>query len=353
MRSTSRTRARGLFAFVTVAVVVGAAACSSPQPQPAPAAAPAAAPTPLSPAERAAWYQACWGQFNAKAWDQFKACYADGVESEQVDGGRPAVRGVDAVLASAKEFTTAFPDARGSGQLILINGNTLVSVYVVNGTHTGPLASPDGKSLPPTNKPVGFLQAHWIQTDAIGNKVVKEAFYSDAGTMMAQLGVNPAPARPVMTSETASPTVGIVGGSPAEQRNVDAFKAQIDAFNAHDAKGSTGDVAPDAVLRDVTAPKDQNAKENIAGTVELFRAFPDAKLVLMSIWGAGDYVVVVGRFQGTNTGPFPMMGIKKATGKAVGVGYLEVVRFENGKVKADSLFYNGMAFASQLGLMSK
>lgn len=167
-------------------------------------------------------------------------------------------------------------------------------------THTGPLASPDGKSLPATNKPVGFLQAHWIQTDAIGNKVVKEAFYSDSGTLMAQLGVNPAPARPVMTSAVASPTVAIAGGSPAEQRNVDAFKAQIAAFNAHDAKGSTGDVAPDAVFRDVSAPKDQSAKENIAGAAEMFKAFPDAKLVPSSIWGAGDYVVVVGRFHSSS-----------------------------------------------------
>ena len=48
-----------------------------------------------------------------------------------------------------------------------------------------------------------------------------------------------------------------------------------------------------------------------------------------------------------------MMGIKKATGKAAGGGYLEIARYENGKVKEDSLFYNGMAFASQLELMAK
>jgi predicted ester cyclase len=353
MRFTNRTRVGGGYAVATLAILIGVVACSSSQPEPAPAAAPAAAPAPLTPAERAAWYQACWGQFNAKAWDQFKACYSDAAESEQVDSGRPPVKGVDAIVASTKEFATAFPDAKGTGQLILVNGDTLVSVYVVNGTHTGPLAAPDGKSLPPTNKPVGFLQAHWIQMDATGNKVVKEAFYSDGGTMMAQLGVNPAPARPVMTSVVASPTVAIAAGSPAEQRNVDAFKAQIAAFNVHDAKGSTGDVAPDAVFRDITAPKDQSAKENIAGTLEMFKAFPDAKLAPSSIWGAGDYVVVVGRFQGTNTGPFPSMGIKKATGRTAGVGYLEVIRFENGKVKEDWLFYNGMAFASQLGLTAK
>jgi predicted ester cyclase len=352
MRFTIRTRLGGLFAFATLVVALGAAACSSTQPQPAPAA-PAAAPAPLTPAERAAWYQACWGHFNAKAWDQFKACYADGIESDQVDSGRPAVKGVDAVLANTKELTTAFPDIKGSGQLILITGDTLVSVYVLNGTHTGPLAGPDGRSLPPTSRPIGYLQAHWVQTDAIGNKAVKEAFYSDSGTLMAQLGVNPAPARPVMTSATASPTVAVAGGSPAEQRNVDAFKAQMAAFNAHDAKGANADNAPDAIFHDVSAPKDQSANESVAGLVDMFKAFPDGALVPASIWGAGDYVVAVGRFQGTNTGPSPMMGIKRATGKAVGVGYLEIARFENGKVKEDWLFYNGMAFASQLGLMAK
>jgi predicted ester cyclase len=103
----------------------------------------------------------------------------------------------------------------------------------------------------------------------------------------------------------------------------------------------------------VSAPKDQSANESVAGLVDMFKAFPDGALVPASIWGAGDYVVAVGRFQGTNTGPSPMMGIKRATGKAVGVGYLEIARFENGKVKEDWLFYNGMAFASQLGLMAK
>jgi predicted ester cyclase len=351
MRSTLRGYLVGLLALAAVTSAVGLAACGRRESKPAPS--PAPVPTPLTSAERASWYQACWGSFNAKAWDQLKACYADGIESEQVDSGYPTVKGVGAVLASAKQTTTAFPDFRGSGQLILVNGDTLVSVYLVNGTHTGPLTSPDAKSLAPTNKPVGFLQAHWIQTDAMGNKAVKEAFYSDSGTMMSQLGVNPSPARPVMTNAVAAPTVAITAGSSAEQRNVEAFEAQMAAFNKHDAKAASADNAPDAVFHDVAAPKDQNSKESAAGTAEMFRAFPDAKLVPSSIWGAGDYVVTVGRFEGTNTGAFPAMGIKKPTGKTARVGYLEIARFENGKVKEDWLFYNGMAFASHLGLPGK
>jgi predicted ester cyclase len=349
MRPTTRRSLVALFALVALTGAVGISACGSQAPPP-PAAAPAA-PTPLTSAERAAWYQACWGYFNAKAWDQFKACYADGIESEHVESGYPALKGIDALLESTKRWTTAFPDFKGSGQLILVNGDTIVSVYVVNGTHTGPMVGPDGKSLPPTNKPIGLLQAHWLQTDSIGNKAVKEAFYSDTGTMMAQLGVNPAPARPLMANTMAAPVVAISAGSPTEQRNVASFEAQISAFNAHDVKGVTADNAPAAVFHDVTAPKDQNAKESAAGLAGMFRAFPDAKLTPSSIWGAGDYVVVVGHFEGTNRGTSAMMGIKKPTGKPARVGYLEIARYENGKVKEDWLFFNGMAFASQLGLV--
>ena len=85
----------------------------------------------------------------------------------------------------------------------------------------------------------------------------------------------------------------------------------------------------------------------------MFKAFPDAKLVPLSIWGAGDYVVAVGRFEGTNKGPMAAMGIKKATGKSVSVRYLDIARWEGGKVQEEWLFYNGMAMAGQLGMMGK
>ena len=54
--------------------------------------------------ERASWYQECWGHFNNKAWDGFKACYADTVESDQVDSGQPHARGLEAMEASDKDL---------------------------------------------------------------------------------------------------------------------------------------------------------------------------------------------------------------------------------------------------------
>jgi predicted ester cyclase len=156
-----------------------------------------------------------------------------------------------------------------------------------------------------------------------------------------------------MTSATAAPNVVIAAGTPAEMSNVETSRVQMAAFNSHDAKGFNAYNAPDAVFHDMGMPKDQTAKESLAGTLDMFKAFPDAKLVPLSIWGAGDYVVAVGRFEGTNKGPMASMGIKKATGKSVSVRFLDITRWESGKTKEDRLFYDGMAFATQLGIAGK
>jgi predicted ester cyclase len=242
---------------------------------------------------------------------------------------------------------------KGSGELILVNGDTILSLYMLNGTHSGTLAGPGGRSIPATGKPVGYLQAHLLQTDASGRKVAKEEFYSDSGTMMAQLGLSSSPARPVATSAAAAPTVVIAAGTPAELSNVELMRAQMAGYNTHDVKSVDAYYAPDLVYRDLTAPRDLTFTENSAATREFFAAFPDAKLTPLTAWGAGNYVVVAGRFDGTNRGPMPAMGIVRPTGKAVSMRYLDVARWENGKIKEEWLFYDGMAVAGQLGMLKK
>jgi predicted ester cyclase len=352
MRVDRRTFNLWAAAIVMAAAIAASAACGSGQPeqQAAPAPVPPA-PKVTTGAERAAWYQECWAHFNNKAWDQFRACYGDAVESAHVGSGGPVARGVDAIVTAAKAFADAFPDAKGTGELILVNGDTLASIYTVSGIQTGPLAGPGGSSIPATNKRIGFLQAHLIQTDPATGKVVKEEFYSDSGTMMAQLGVSPGPARPPATSTTAAPRIAVASGSSAEAGNVATALAQIDSFNKHDVKGVMAFGAPDMIMREAAAPKDQTSSDGGSSVEAMFKAFPDAKLVPASSWGAGDYVTVLGRFEGTNKGAMAAMGIKKPTGRPVSVGYVEITRWESGKIKEDWLFYDGMAFAAQLGLI--
>ena len=348
-----RTFVRARVALVSAAIAVTVFGCGGEPPKrEAASEAPPAAKV-LTATERAAWYQECWARFNGRAWDQFRACYADTVQSEQVDSGHPAARGIEAAMAVSRGFAETFPDLKGTGELVLVNGDAIVSIYVLHGTHTGALLGPDGQSVPATGKPVGLRQAHRIRMDALGSKVVEEEFYADTGTMMAQLGLNPMPARPVATSAAAAPTVVIAAGTPAELSNVDQLRAQMAAYNSHDAKGVDAYNAPDLVYHDMSMPSDQTARECLAGTQDMFKAFPDVKLVPLSAWGAGSYVVVAGRFEGTNKGPMPAMGIKKPTGKAVSARYLDIARWENGKIKEEWLFYDGMVMATQLGLIKK
>ncbi|MFO7695394.1 MAG: ester cyclase [Vicinamibacterales bacterium] len=344
---------RAAAVLVSAVFVAAASGCGGTQPRQDGPGAMQPADKVLTAAERAAWYQACWAHFNEKAWDRFKACYADDAESDQVDSGQPRSKGPNAIEASAQSLAAAFPDIRGTGELILIKGESIVGVYVLNGTHTGSLLGADGHAIPPTSKPIGLRQAHVVQADSTGSRVVREELYSDSGTMMAQIGLNPAPARPVTTSAATAPIVVIAAGTPAELSNVEAARAQVAAYNSRDAKGVDAYNAPDLVHRNMAAPADQTAEETLAGMLAIFQAFPDAKLVPTSVWGAGSYVVVTGRFEGTNSGPLPAMGLKTASNRPVSVRYLSITRWENGKVEEEWLFYDGMAFAKQLGLLKK
>ena len=344
---------RAAAVLVAAAVVVFALACGGAQPRQEAAGEAQPAAKALAAAERAAWYQECWAHFNGRAWEKFRACYADTVESEQVGSGHPAARGIEAAMAVSRGLVETFPDLKGTGELVLVNGDAIVSVHVLNGTHTGGLLGPDGQSVPATGKPIGLRQAHRIRMDALGSKVVEEEFYADTGTMLAQLGLNPMPARPVATSRSAAPTVILAAGTPAELSNVELLRAQMAAYNSHDVKGVETFNSPDFVYHDMTMPADQTAKESSASTAHFFKAFPDAKLVPGPAWGAGSYVVMTGRFEGTNTGAMPAMGIKKPTGKTVSVRYLDITRWEGGKLKEEWLFYDGMSMARQLGQIKK
>jgi predicted ester cyclase len=306
-------------------MAVLSAACSS---QPAPAEKPAEAPKPEWTADQSAQkYKDCWDQFNRKDWAAFRGCYGGAIQVDAVDSGRPAVSGLDAAVKDAQDFAAAFPDVAGAPQLVLASKSTVAGLSVVTGTHGGPLPGPGGKPIAPTNKKIGYIMG--LVVDLADGAVVNERQYADNTTMMAQLGVIKAPSRPVMAAGGA-PTVVVSTGSDAERANVETFRANMAAFNAHD--------------------QNTLAALNVSGLVQLFKGFPDAMLAAASMWGAGDYVVTEGTFSGTNKGAVPMMGIKKPTGKAAKVRFLEITKIEGGKIKEDWLVFDSMAFAQQLGL---
>jgi len=337
--------ARRSLTAVTLVVILGTA-CSS---QPAPAEKPAEPPKPAWTADQAVLkYKDCWDQFNRKDWTAFRSCYGSAITVEAVDSGRPVVSGLDAAIKDAQDFAAAFPDVSGGLQLVLASKDSVAGLAVVSGTHGGPLPGPDGKPIAATHKKIGYVMG--LVVDLADGAVVRERQYADSTTLMAQIGAIKAPTRPVMAASTGAPTVVVSTGSDAERANVETFRANMKAVNDKDLKTLADMNAADGAFHDYTQPKDLDSKGNITGLVELFKGFPDAMIEAASMWGAGDYVVTEGTFSGTNKGAVPMMGIKKPTGKAAKVRFLEITKIEGGKVKEDWLVFDSLAFAAQLGL---
>jgi ketosteroid isomerase-like protein len=350
--------------------IVGLAACQqqepavAPLPAPPPAepvaaappAAPAEAPKPAPPPpataeERTKLFKDCWAQFNAKDWTKFQGCYADNAVSEQVDSGAPPVTGrANIVDRDAKVLASAFPDLMGETQLVLVSGNDVLSVELLKGTHKGPLPGPQGE-IAPTNKKIGYLMLQHITLTADGRQIAKERFIYDGGTFMSQLGVSPVPARKALEQGWAEKPALVSAGSDAEKANLATLAAWTGAMNKKDIPALTALMTDDVVFSDLASPADKVGKKEVQKShEEMIKAFPDARADQTAAWAAGDFVVSAGRWSGTNTGDMPSMKMKK-TGKAVNVEYYMVTKFAGGKVKANWLFTNGFAVASQLGVL--
>ncbi len=333
----------GLLSFAALV-----SACNS-APPPAPKEQPEA-PKAVTAEERVKWYQDCWSRFNNQKWDEFKKCYADNATSQQAGYGAATATGADAIVKSSQDFARAAPDTAGEGQLILVNGNRIASIYLIKGTNSGPFTGPDGKEMPATNKKFGLLFGHHIEsTPTPPPLVTKEVGLMDDADFAYQLGLSKNPGRPVMDKGEAMTKIVIAKNDDTEMKNVEGDKAWVEAFNKHDAAAVDSHETADFVLHDATAPKDMNLKEESESNKAFWKAFSDAKLTPSSIWGAGDYVVIVGTFEGTNEGNFPAMKLKK-TGKKASLPFFSVDRLEGGKLKESWLIFDGAQFAAQLGV---
>ncbi len=355
-------RTLGAVAFVTLygcAPQEPPAAPLSPPPEPvaapvAVATAPAPAPAPLPPLtadERAKGFEACWGAFNAKDFTKLGACYAETGTSENVDSGFPVFNGRAEIIKNTQGFATEYPDANGELELTLVNGNNIASIVLLRGTNSGQLRMPGGATAPATNKKIGILMAHVIETSDDGRGLLHERIFLDASSLLGQLGLNPAPHRKLIEKSWTEKPLVLAAGSDVEKANLAMFAKGIEAFNKHDLKAVLADVADDAVWSEASAPADKVGKAAIKKSFqELFKGFSDIKIDVTKSWAAGDYVVSEGIFAGTNDGPMPSMKLKK-TGKPVSTHFVEVDKYEGGKLKNSWIFDNGMAFAMQLGLV--
>src|SRR5207247_6735565 len=149
----------------------------------------------------------------------FKTGYATVATSEQPAQGQHYLTGPAELFAAWQDFEKSFPDIRGEGQLILINGNHIAGISLLKGTNTGLVFLPENKQISGTNKKIGLLFGHVVEIDPLVTKVLKEIAVMDGVTLENQLGLLKMAGRPLMDTGAVIPAVVIAKNDDTEMKN--------------------------------------------------------------------------------------------------------------------------------------
>ena len=128
--------------------------------------------------------------FNESRYDDVLALCAEDMDTVSYSNGFVA-KGKDNFRTFFLGFKTAFPDIAITHRNIFASGDCVAVEFGAEGTHTGPLMTPNG-AVPPTGRTVKFdvCEIHEWKND----KLTRLVNYQDAMSLMAQLGLLPQPA---------------------------------------------------------------------------------------------------------------------------------------------------------------
>lgn len=290
-------------------------------------------------------FVATWDAWNAGDKAKFTAAYAPDAIGHRPDQDPDTMKGAEAMVKDAFDFRAAFPDAKGTPQLVLVNDRMVAAAVLITGTNTAPMPMPTG-DMPPTGKKVGILVFHGVAyNDA--NLVTEEWWVMDNNSFASQLGLSPQPGRPVQDQgQGGAPVIVVATGSDTEKANLAAANKGNDDFNKHDLAASMAAWADDGIESDQASPADTVGKAGIEANAKMFMgAFSDGKITPVVAFAAGDYVFMAATFVGTNDGD---MGPMKKTGKNVKATVVEFSKFEGGKVKQLWRFFDSVAMMKQM-----
>ncbi|MEO8698601.1 MAG: ester cyclase [Kofleriaceae bacterium] len=340
-------------ALLVIVMATGCGGKKEPDKAPAPGSAPsadAATSAPKTAEQKAVRYHACWAAWNDGKYEAFATCYTVDATSDAPGSGQPTITGRDRIVAQSKEAKIGLPDQKGTLELELVSGDTIISMVLLTGTHTEPMKGPTG-DLPTTSKKVGVRAAVVVNLDPDG-AITSESTYLDSLTFLGQLAPSTKKGFEVRAPITApAPHVIIVAkGDDREKANAAVVATMQAALNKHDIKQAAASLADDVVWSELAGSQDVGKQDLLAGTPGFWKAFPDLTYEVTRTWTAGDYVVVQETLRGTNTGPMPGMGITKPTGKPIEIPALAVFQLSGGKVKAGWLFLQSSAMTNALGI---
>jgi predicted ester cyclase len=101
-----------------------------------------------------------------------------------------ALRGPDAFLSWERPFLDAFPDLHHHLGPVIASGDGIAYELVVHGTHTEPLATPEGQ-LPATGRTLQLEACNVLRLDGQGAIAAYHVYFDQVAFMVA-LGLVPA-----------------------------------------------------------------------------------------------------------------------------------------------------------------
>lgn len=126
--------------------------------------------------------------FKARDPDRIAGLYTEST-TLSAPGLQEPLKGPTAILELQKAFLNAFPDVRYENERLFGQGDWVCAENVFTGTHTKPLMTPDGQTIPATNKVARIPDCLMLKIE--GGKITEWHLYFDQLGMLAQLGLAP------------------------------------------------------------------------------------------------------------------------------------------------------------------
>jgi steroid delta-isomerase-like uncharacterized protein len=123
--------------------------------------------------------------YSEKDWDKTVASVTPDFVYDEVASHRKS-ENAEGYIEMCKGWATAFPESRATFHNAYVIGNTVVLELTWNGTHTGPMMTPNGE-VPATGKNISMRACQVVEIK--DGKAASMVQYFDINTMLAQLGV--------------------------------------------------------------------------------------------------------------------------------------------------------------------
>jgi steroid delta-isomerase-like uncharacterized protein len=140
--------------------------------------------------------------------------------------------------------------------------------------------------------------------------------------------------------------------SNATERLHETIAAYNDAWNAHDVERIRSMHAQDMVFENHTAGEQAQGEEALAHIARIFESWPDIEFQTRRLYVREDLVVQEWTATATHVKPLSRGDIvAEPSGKRIEWRGMDVIPFENGKVKRKDVYSDSVSILRQVGLL--